>query len=293
MELTQPCQSEISPIRRLVLKHPREAFGSDERLDREWASLNYSRRPELGRAIEEFDRLVALLTGFGIQIDYLPEAQGVGLDSLYTRDASVVTREGMVLCNMGKPQRREEPAAEASLFRSLDVPILGAIAGEGRLEGGDVAWLDETTLAVGHGYRTNAEGIRQLRGLLAGCVQEIIEVPLPHWRGPDDVFHLMSFLSPLDTRLACVYSPLLPVPFREDLLRRGFDLVEVPEAEFETMGCNVLTLAPRRCLVLAGNPRTRDLLERAGVEVHEYEGLEISLAGGGGPTCLTRPILRG
>jgi N-dimethylarginine dimethylaminohydrolase len=172
------------------------------------------------------------------------------------------------------------------------VPVLGAIEPPGRLEGGDVVWLDEATLLVGRGYRTDDEGIRQL-ALLLGPEVEVTAVPLVHWRGPGDVFHLMSILSPVDRDLAVVYSPLLPVPLREALLARGMALVEVPEEEFDSMGANVLALGPRRVLALAGNPVTRARLERAGCEVLVYEGQEISRKGGGGPTCLTRPLARG
>jgi N-dimethylarginine dimethylaminohydrolase len=144
---------------------------------------------------------------------------------------------------------------------------------------------------VGRGYRTNADGIRQLRAMLGNRV-DIVEVPLPHWQGPHDVMHLMSLISPIDHGMAVVYSRLLPVPFREWLLDRGIHLVEVPDEEFDSMGTNVLALAPRRCLMLAGNPRTRVALERAGADVVEYEGTEISVKGAGGPTCLTRPLER-
>jgi N-dimethylarginine dimethylaminohydrolase len=154
-----------------------------------------------------------------------------------------------------------------------------------------VVWIDEKTMIVGRGYRTNAEGIRQVRALLGADI-EVVDVPLPHWRGPGDVMHLMSLLSPVDHDLAVVYSRLLPVPFREWLLARGFSLVEVPDEEFDTMGTNVLALSPRQCVMLAGNPRTRAALERAGCEVLEYRGDEISLKGAGGPTCLTRPLAR-
>src|SRR5690606_23521854 len=147
------------------------------------------------------------------------------------------------------------------------------------------------TLVVGLGYRTNAEGVRQLRGLLGADV-EVVEVPLPHWHGEGDVMHLMSLVSPVDRDLAVVYSPLMPVPFRQLLLERGLKLVEVADEEFESMACNVLALAPRRCLMLAGNPRTRAALEKAGADVVEYAGNEISVKGAGGPTCLTRPIAR-
>ncbi len=214
------------------------------------------------------------------------------MDSIYVRDAAVVCDRGVILCRMGKALRSGEPAAQTAAFRGLGLTILGTIQPPGKLEGGDVAWLDERTLAVGHGYRTNDSGIAQLREFLGDSIDELITVPLPHWRGPNDVFHLMSMISPVDRDLAVVYSPLMPVPFRELLLERGFTLVEVPDKEFESMGANVLALGPRRCLMVAGNPVTRARLEAAGAEVLEYEGSEISLKGGGGPTCLTRPIRR-
>jgi N-dimethylarginine dimethylaminohydrolase len=192
---------------------------------------------------------------------------------------------------MGKEDRRTEPAVLAEHLQSLGVPILGAISGAGRIEGGDVTWLDRTTLAVGRGYRTNDEGIRQLREFLGDGVQ-VVPVPLPHWRGPADVFHLMSMISPVADDLAVVYSPLLPVPFREFLLDRGIGLVEVPDQEFESMGCNVLAVAPRVCVLRRGNPITRERLAAAHVTVHEFVGDEICGRGAGGPTCLTRPLTR-
>jgi N-dimethylarginine dimethylaminohydrolase len=222
---------------------------------------------------------------------FLPENEATGMDSIYVRDASIITDEGVILCNMGKPARSGEPAASGAGISARDLRIRGSIAAPGMIEGGDVAWLDPLTLAVGRGYRTSADGIRQLRALLPENV-ELIEVPLPHWQGPDDVFHLMSMLSPIDRDLLLVYSPLLPVPFRENLVARGFSLVDVPPEEFDSMGCNVLALAPRICLMLEGNPVTRSRLEAAGAEIICYRGEEISRKGCGGPTCLTRPLLR-
>ena len=171
-------------------------------------------------------------------------------------------------------------------------PVLGVITAPGTLEGGDVAWLDAKTLAVGHTYRTNEEGIRQLTALLQPLGVTILSVPMPHYKGPSDVFHLMSVLSPVDCNLAVVYSPLIPIVFRNELMARGYELVEVPDTEFDSMGCNVLALAPRVCLMVKGNPITKARLEKAGCKVIEYEGEEISVKGGGGPTCLTRPVMR-
>jgi N-dimethylarginine dimethylaminohydrolase len=285
-------QSDVGTIKKLLLKHPRDAFQDQVSIDRQWQTLNYVGRPDFAKALDEYDRWVELLEEFGVELHFLPRHDDVGLDSLYTRDASIVCNKGIILCNMGKVERQNEPRAQEAAFRALDIPIHGAVTGSGRVEGGDVAWLDARTLAIGRGYRTNDEGIRQAKELLGGCVNEMIVVPLPHWRGPNGVFHLMSFISPIDDDLAVVYAPLMPVPFRETLLSRSIELIEVPDSEFETLGCNVLAVAPRRCIMLAGNPRTRAKLEKAGVEVAEFEGAEISVKGGGGPTCLTRPFLR-
>jgi N-dimethylarginine dimethylaminohydrolase len=214
------------------------------------------------------------------------------MDSIYCRDAAIATNKGMVICNMGKAGRINEPAAEKRAFEAAVIPILGEITAPGTVEGGDVAWLDENTLAVGHTYRTNAEGIRQLTDLLTPLGVEVITVPLPHYKGPSDVFHLMSILSPVDKDLAVVYSPLMPIAFRNLLLERGYQLIEVPDNEFDSMGCNVLALAPRDCLMVDGNPKTKAALEQAGCKLTVYKGEEISVKGGGGPTCLTRPVLR-
>ena len=285
--------SEFHTIDRVLVKHPREAFGDQRRITREWSALNYSGAPDLARAVEEHDRLVDILRESGARVELLPADGETTLDSIYARDASIVSPRGVILGSMGKPARAGEPAAQERALRAMkNAPaVAGRIEPPGTLEGGDVIWLDDRTIVVGRGYRTNAEGVRQLRSLLGGDVT-LVEVPLPHWRGPADVMHLMSLISPVDKDLAVVYSPLLPVPFRELLLERGFTLVEVPDAEFESMGTNVLALAPRRCLVLDGNPRTRAALEAAGANVIEYRGDEISVKGAGGPTCLTRPLAR-
>jgi N-dimethylarginine dimethylaminohydrolase len=284
--------NEFSAITRLAIKHARDAFVSDAVIAEQWRELNFTAPPGFARATAEYDRLLKLLARPGVAIEPMPHENGVGLDSIYVRDASIVGPRGIILCNMGKPQRASEPAAQAEAFRALGIPIAGRIQAPGCLEGGDVIWLDARTIVVGRGYRTNDEGIRQLGHLLDGQVDEVIVVPLPHWRGPGDVFHLMSIISPVDRDLAVAYSPLMPVSFREWLLSRGMSIVEVPDEEFASMGANVLAIAPRQCVMVAGNPRTKALLERAGAEVLEYEGSEISVKGGGGPTCLTRPLER-
>jgi N-dimethylarginine dimethylaminohydrolase len=285
-------QSEVGTLSRVLVKHARDAFRSPADIAAEWRALNFIAPPDFARAIDEYERFLEILHSSGTALEMLPQASGVGLDSIYVRDAAVVCDRGVILCSMGKPQRLGEPAAQEVTYRGLGLPIIGSVQPPGLLEGGDVVWLDERTVAVAHGYRTNDHGIGQLRTMLAESIDELVVVPLPHWRGAADVFHLMSIISPIDRDLAVVYSPLMPVPFRTSLLDRGIALVEVPDDEFDSMGANVLALARRRCVIVAGNPKTRERLERAGAEVFEYEGQEISLKGGGGPTCLTRPLVR-
>ncbi len=284
--------SEVGPLRRVALRRPEAAFIGQPTLDAQWQPLNYTQRPDYRRAVAEYDALVAALAGVGAEIDELPSDPGLTIDSIYVRDAAVVCPRGVILCNMGKPARSSEPQVNGRALEHAGLKVIGAIEGDGRLEGGDVVWFDQRTLAVGRTYRTNDSGIRQLADLVGPTV-EVVVAAMPHYRGPADVFHLMSVLSPIDHDLALVYSPLMPIPFREWLIGRGIGLVEVPDEEFDSMGCNVLALAPRRCLMLAGNPRTRAALEAAGAEVIEYHGAEISAKGQGGPTCLTRPLWRG
>jgi N-dimethylarginine dimethylaminohydrolase len=285
-------QSEIGSISRLVVKHARDAFRNPQAIAEEWRALNFISAPDFQKAVRQYDRFADLLGECGASLHFLPTSAGVGMDSIYVRDASIVCDRGVILCRMGKPLRQDEPRSQEAAFRAMGYPIAGSIAPPGRLEGGDVVWLDRRTIAVGCGYRTNKDGIAQLHALLDDSIDELIVVPLPHWRGPSDVFHLMSIISPVDHNLAVVYSPLMAVTFRERLRDRGIGLVEVPDEEFESMGANVLALAPRRCLMLAGNPITRARLERAGAHVTDYEGDDISVKGGGGPTCLTRPLVR-
>lgn len=286
------CSTEVGPIKRLLLKHPQQAFIGEETIDAQWAELNYMGPPDFQRAIEEFDEFVRLVGIHVREIHYLPQHDRTGLDSIYVHDPVIMTSAGAVLGNMGKEKRQGEPAAMEEFIAGLGIPVLGSIAGDGCLEGGDVVLFDKNTMAVAEGYRTNKEGINQLRDLTKNFISEIRTVPLPHWQGPDEVLHLMSIISPVDRDLAVVYSRLMPVPFREWLIRRGMKLLEVPDTEFETMGCNVLALSPRKCIMLSGNPRTRQMLESEGVEVWEYRGEEISKKGAGGPTCLTRPLWR-
>lgn len=283
--------NECGALTRVALTHARDAFGSQARCHAGWQDLNFTAAPDYAAAVAEYDVFLQLVCAEGARVEWLPPDSRVGMDAIYVRDASIVTPSGAILCAMGKAQRVVEPAVHGEAYAAMGLPLLGAIRPPGTIEGGDVVWFDAHTVAIGRGYRTNDEGIRQFRDVVGRDV-DVCVVPLPHHRGPSDVFHLMSIISPVDHDLAVVYSPLMPVPFREWLQAGGIDLVEVPDDEFESMGANVLAIAPRSCVMVEGNPVTRDRLEGAGARVAEYRGREISLKGGGGPTCLTRPLAR-
>jgi N-dimethylarginine dimethylaminohydrolase len=287
-----PALSEHGRLAAVLVKHARDAFISDAVIRSQWKRLNFSAPPDFSRALDEYDRFLEIVAGSGCEILFLPHTSGLTLDSIYTRDAAVVGAEGIIPASMGKASRACEPAAHEDELRRRGWPIAGSIIRPGRLEGGDLVWLNQKTLAVGQGARTNAEGIRQLKALLDDTFDELMVVPLPDYPGEHGVMHLMSLISPIDKDLAVVYSRLLPEAFRQTLLHRGYRLVDVPDEEFETMGTNVLALGPRACVMLNGHPKTRAALEKAGAHVHVYDGQEISLKGGGGPTCLTRPLAR-
>lgn len=285
--------NEYGALRRVLISPAEAAFGGQPRLDAVWRDEEFLGRPDFAEALREYQRFTQVLAESGAEIEPFPHAGGLGISAIYIRDSSLVAPGGVILCRMRNAYRAAEPAALAAYYRANGIPVVGAIAGDGLLEGGDFVWFDAKTCAVAEGYRTNAEGIRQLREILGPGV-DVRVVPLPHDQGPGACLHLMSLISPLDADLALVYSRLMPVPFRTWLLERGMRLVEVPDEEYGlTMACNVLALAPRKCLVIDGSPVTRARLEAAGCEVTAYKGEEISLKGGGGPTCLTRPLLRG
>ena len=280
-------QSMVKDLKRVLVRRPDEAFGTAD--PKRW---HYVSQPVLDQAQAEHDALVATLRNAGCEVLFHEAEMPDHADAIFTHDPVIVTDEGAIILRMGKELRRGEEAAIGKTLEALGVPILATLEGEAMAEGGDLLWLDHETLAVGRGYRTNGEGLRQLTAALRPLGVEIIEVQLPHGDGPASCLHLMSLISMLDHDLAVVYLPLLPVPFVETLAERGIVLVEVPEEEFPTMGPNVLALAPRRCLTIEGNPVTKERLETAGCEVLTYRGEELSLKAEGGATCLTRPILR-
>jgi N-dimethylarginine dimethylaminohydrolase len=280
-------QSMVDPLRWVLVKRPDEAFAVDDP-----ARWHYVARPRLEIAQREHDALVDILLGAGVEVLYHDQPQPDRADAIFVHDPAIVTDQGTIVLRMGKSLRRGEEAAVARCLEESGVPVYYELHGDACAEGGDLLWIDHDTLAVGQGFRTNEEGLRQLGEALDPLGVTIMPVPLPYYGGQEACLHLMSLVSLVDHDLAVVYLPLLPVPFWEYLQRRGFRLVEVPDSEFETMGSNVLAIRPGQCVMLEGNPVTRRRLEDAGCEVLTYRGNEVSLKAEGGPTCLTRPVLR-
>jgi dimethylargininase len=254
-----------------------------------WQELGWRAAPNHPAAAAEHEVLCGLLEDSGAEVVVSRHDPG-NPDAIYVYDPVLVGGDGAVLLRPGKEARRTEPRALAATLESEGVPVVGEISAPAMVEGGDTLWFDETTLLVGIGYRTNEVALDALATALPGV--EVVPFDLPHWNGRDEVMHLMSFVSPLDGDLALVYPRIAPVRLLDLLSGRGIAVVEVPDEEFETQGANVLALGPRRALALDGNPETRRRMERAGVEVSVYRGEEISRKGDGGPTCLTRPLLR-
>ena len=255
-----------------------------------WEAYGWRAAPDVAAAQAEHEAFCTLLEEAGAEV-VVSEHDPGNPDAIYTYDPTLVGPDGAVLLRPGKEGRRREPMATVAAFDSAGVPVVGRVEQPATVEGGDTVWLDERTLLVGIGYRTSPEALDALRGAFPGV--EVIAYDLPHWNGAAEVMHLMSFLSPLDRDLALVYSRIAPTRLMWLLAERGIEVVDVPDEEFETQGPNVLALGPRRALALEGNDETRRRMERAGVDVVTYRGDEISRKGDGGPTCLTRPLLRG
>jgi dimethylargininase len=254
-----------------------------------WREYGWRAAPDHAAAAAEHEAFCGLLASAGAEVVVSHHDPG-NPDAIYVYDPVLVGDQGAVLLRPGKEGRRAEPAALAPVLAATGIPIVLELLAPVLVEGGDTLWLDDTTLLVGIGYRTNDAAVDALASTFPGI--DVIAFDLPHWNGRGDVMHLMSFISPLDSDLALVYPRIAPVRLLALFAERGIEVVEVPDEEFESQGPNVLALGPRRALALDGNPETRRRLEHAGVDVAVYRGDEISRKGDGGPTCLTRPLLR-
>ncbi|WP_289137850.1 dimethylarginine dimethylaminohydrolase family protein [uncultured Brevibacillus sp.] len=285
-------QSMVKKMKTVIIKHPNQAFISQEHLDQSWKTFNYTDNVDWNQAQEEYAKFEAILREHVENVLHLPQSDQTGLDSIYAHDPVKFTAKGAIILKSGKQLRQGEAEAYKAFLQENNIPILGQLTGDALADGGDFVWLDEKTLAIGLGFRTNQAAIAQITDMVKDFTEEVIVVPLPYDRGAEECLHLMSVISMVDHDLAVVYSKLMPVFFRQLLIDRGIQLIEVSDHEYENLGSNVLALAPRVCMVVAGNPATKQLLVDAGATVYEYEGQEISYKGTGGPTCLTCPVER-
>lgn len=277
----------VGPLKRVLVYPP-----VPHRNSVSWEEMSYLRPMDHEKAVQEHEAFRAILRDAGAEvitgeIDN-PELQ----DAIFPFDPVMTTDAGAILLQMGKRQRELEVELAEETMRDLGVPIIGRIERPGKVEGGDCLWIDRDTLAVGRGYRTNQDGIRQLTEILRPLGVDVLVYDLPYWTGPADCLHLLSLISMVDDNLAVVYKPLMASAFLQELEHRGIAFVDVPEEEFATQGPNVLALGQRHCLILKENKITARRLEDAGCQVQTYSGDEISHNRTGGPTCLTRPILR-
>jgi N-dimethylarginine dimethylaminohydrolase len=285
--------SMVGPLQRVLVCSPQTAgWDQHERVD-QWRELGFDHQPETAKAQAHHDALRRELEMVGAEVLDLPPSSDLSLDAVYAHDASLATDFGLILMRPGKKNRVAEAARHRSLAERLGVPILGEIVSPGSTEAGDIVWLDAKTLLVGHGYRTNAAGIEQMRSLLAPKGISVISAPLPYGPGPSACLHLMSLISLLDEHTALVDLPWLAVETVELLKARGFELVEIDYPERETLACNVLALGNKRLLAIEENRKTNDRLRQGGFDVRTFQGAELCINGSGGPTCLTRPLLRG
>lgn len=284
-------QTMAAPLKRVLM---RSAAGAMRRADStQW---HYGPGFEPGRAAEQHQAFAELVAASGAAVEWLPDENDGLSDSVFTHDPSLMTERGAIILSMGKALRDAEPALHEATYRRLGIPVLGRIEKPGQVEGGDCVWVDEKTLAIGRGVRTNQAGIEQMAAILGALGVAVLGYDLPLWMGEEACLHLMSVISPLDDDLALVHAPLLPAAFYQLLRARGITLVEGDAEEFRQsngLSLNVLPTGPRDAIMVAGFPKTQAAMEAAGCRVQTFEADALCIACEGGPTCLTRPILRG
>ncbi len=283
----------VGELQRVLVCSPRIAgWNQPERVAR-WTDLGFHHAPDFATAQAQHESLCRELEAAGAEVIELPPATDLSLDAVYTHDSSLATDFGVIIMRPGKANRVAEGRNHGSFCHLLGVPTLAKIVAPGTTEAGDILWIDPKTLLIGHGYRTNASGIAQMRDLLAPKGIEVIAAPLPYGPGPSACLHLMSLISLLDEKTALVDLSWLAVETVELLKSRGFGFIEIDTSERDTLACNVLALGEKRLLAIEENGKTNRRLREAGFDVRTFPGSEICINGSGGPTCLTRPLLRG
>ena len=285
--------SMVGALQRVMVCSPRTAGWNRPERFRRWEELGFQHVPDFAIAQSQHEALCRELAGARAEVVELPTGSDLSLDAVYTHDASLASDYGLVVMRPGKASRISEGPHHGSYCETLDIPTLGAIASPGTTEAGDILWLDSKTLLIGHGYRTNYAGIQQMRDLLSPKGVKVLSAPLPHGPGPSACLHLMSLISLLDEHTALVDLPWLAVETVELLKSRGFRFVEMDSSERDSLACNVLALGNNRLLAIEENHNTNARLRHAGFDLRTFPGSELCINGSGGPTCLTRPLLRG
>lgn len=284
--------SMVGGLERVLVCSPERAEWGKHEVAERWRELGFRHEPDFAVAQAQHEKLCQELGSAEADIVELPAAPGLTLDAVYAHDASLPTDFGLIVLRPGKANRIPESALQKELCQKLEIPVLGEVVDPGRAEAGDMVWIDPKTLLIGRGFRTNKAGIGQIREMLKPFGVEVISAPLPFAGGPRECLHLMSLMSLLNEKTALVDLPWLAVETVELLKARGFRLIEIDYSERETLACNVLALGGDRLLAIEENKRTNTLLRAAGFDVRAFPGSELCINGGGGPTCLTRPILR-
>ncbi len=289
--MTFGAEDRSKPLRRVLMRAPGPAMAKADP-----ARWHYGPGFDPARAEAQHAELAAIVATSGAEIHWIAPADDDLSDAVFVQDPSFVTRAGAVVLNMGKPLRRAEPALHVAAYAELGVPVIGQLTGEATVESGDCVWIDPDTLAIGRGARTNQAGIDAVAAILAPHGMRVQGYDLPYWTGPEACLHLMSLISPLGPKMALIHAPLMPYALWADLTARGWTLLHAPEEEFTAsngLSLNVLMLAPQDVVMVAGFPRTKALMESQGCQVQTFEGDALCIACEGGPTCLTRPVLRG
>ena len=283
---TYGTRSSTAPLHDVLVKPPGPVFGRafDD------PAHGFLHPVDLDRARREHAGLVSTLDRLGVRVHVLDDEIEMDPDLVYVFDPLLILDAGVVPLRPGKPNRADEPAALEHWLNARGIPTGGRIEPPGTVEGGDTVWLRDDLFVIGRSLRTNDAGARQLAGIVGGDVRI---VDLPYWKGPAELVHLMSVISPVSDGLAVVFLPLLPAGLYDLLGELGIRLVKVPEEEYLTLGANVLAVRPGVVIVADGNPVTRRALEAAGAEVHSVALDEVGGNGSGGATCLTRPLFRG
>lgn len=282
----------VGRLERVLVCSPRSAGWNQLGKMERWRELGFRRAPDFALAQSQHDELCRKLVAAGAEVVELPSSEGLSLDAIYAHDASLATDFGLMVMRPGKANRVVEGECHKTFAAAQGIGVMGQICDPGTTEAGDIVWLDAKTLLVGHGYRTNAEGIRQMRELLGPKGVDVVSAPLPYGAGPSECLHLMSLISLLDEQTALVDLPWLAVETVELLKERSVRFVEIDPSERETLACNVLALGEKRLLAIEENRKTNERLRAAGFDVRTFPGSEICVNGSGGPTCLTRPLLR-